>query len=92
KGGWTALLLRVLGARVTGFALPPEGEPNLFSGAVVARDLDHRVGDLRDLAAVSSAITEAKPEIVLHMGAQSLVPRSYLDPVSTYATNVMGTV
>ncbi|MDR3467817.1 MAG: CDP-glucose 4,6-dehydratase [Xanthobacteraceae bacterium] len=92
KGGWTALLLHSLGARVFGFALPPEGEPNLFAAAGIERDLHHCIGDLRDFSAVSSAIAEARPDIVIHMGAQSLVRRSYLDPVSTYATNVMGTV
>ena len=34
----------------------------------------------------------AQPEIVIHMAAQPLVRYSYLNPVETYATNVMGTV
>jgi len=92
KGGWTALLLHRLGARVAGFALPPDGEPNLFSLADVAGGLDHRIGDLRDMSAVMAAVNETKPEIILHMAAQPLVRRSYADPVETYATNVMGTV
>jgi CDP-glucose 4,6-dehydratase len=92
KGGWIALLLHSLGARVFGFALAPEGEPNLFIVAGVGQGLHHRVGDLRDLSDVQTAMTEAQPEIVLHMGAQALVRRSYVDPVSTYAANVMGTV
>ncbi len=33
-----------------------------------------------------------RPEIVLHLAAQPLVRLSYAEPVSTYATNVMGTV
>ena len=35
---------------------------------------------------------QAKPEIIIHMAAQSLVRRSYIEPVETYSTNVMGTV
>jgi len=92
KGGWAALLLHSLGARVFGFALAPEGEPNLFTVAGVGQGLHHRVGGLRELSDVHSAMAEAQPEIVLHMGAQALVRRSYVDPVSTYAANVMGTV
>lgn len=92
KGGWTALLLHSLGAKVIGFALPPEDEPNLFAVAGIGRTLDHHIGDLNDVAAVRSAIADAQPEVVIHMGAQALVRRSYADPVSTYATNVMGTV
>lgn len=37
-------------------------------------------------------MADARPEIVIHLAAQSLVRRSYLNPVETYATNVMGTV
>jgi CDP-glucose 4,6-dehydratase len=91
KGSWTALLLGELGAQVTGFALPPDDGSSLFEVASVADGLSHGVGDLRDAAAVSSALAGAEPEIVIHMGAQSLVRRSYAEPVLTFATNVMGT-
>lgn len=92
KGSWTALLLNRLGASVTGFALPPEGEPNLFSVADISDCVDHRIGDVRGMGAVTHALAEAKPEVILHMAAQPLVRRSYVDPVETYATNVLGTV
>ncbi|MGH7633064.1 MAG: CDP-glucose 4,6-dehydratase, partial [Gemmatimonadaceae bacterium] len=48
--------------------------------------------DVRDLAALQDTIASFAPEIVFHLAAQSLVRRSYVDPVGTYATNVMGTV
>lgn len=92
KGGWTALLLRFLGANVFGFALPPSREPSLFAIAGIEHDLEHRIGDLREFSSVHSAIEDAKPEIIIHLGAQALVQHSYSDPVSTYATNVLGTV
>jgi CDP-glucose 4,6-dehydratase len=40
---------------------------------------------------VRAAVHAADPEIVLHLAAQSLVRRSYADPLGTFATNVMGT-
>ena len=40
----------------------------------------------------SAPFAESRPEIVIHMAAQSLVRRSYRDPVETYETNVLGTV
>lgn len=49
-------------------------------------------GDIRDLSFFSEAMKEAEPEIVIHMAAQPLVRDSYMDPVRTYSTNVMGTV
>ena len=49
-------------------------------------------GDVRDLEHLGSVLAKHKPEIVIHMAAQSLVRYSYDFPVETYATNVMGTV
>jgi CDP-glucose 4,6-dehydratase len=92
KGGWTALLLGGVGAKVTGFSLAPEHQAGIFSAAEVARDLKHLVGDIRDLPALRTALTETNPEMVIHMAAQSLVRRSYANPVDTFAANVMGTV
>ncbi|MDP4025856.1 CDP-glucose 4,6-dehydratase [Methylobacterium sp. NEAU 140] len=92
KGAWLCLWLARLGARVTGFALPPETLPSLFTLAGVADRIDHRTGDVRDLDALRACAREAEPEVVLHLAAQALVRPSYEDPVGTYASNVMGTV
>ena len=92
KGAWSALVLRSLGAEVTGFALPTESEKNIFSVAQVGQHVQHIIGDIRDPGALHLVVQEAQPEIVIHMAAQSLVRRSYAAPVETYATNVMGTV
>ena len=35
---------------------------------------------------------ETKPQVVFHLAAQPIVRESYRDPVTTYETNVMGTV
>jgi CDP-glucose 4,6-dehydratase len=92
KGAWTTLLLHSLGAEVCGFALLPEHEDGLFSVAGVADDLRHTIGDINHPGALKTLLVQFRPEIVLHMAAQSLVRRSYLQPVETYMTNVMGTV
>ncbi len=92
KGAWTSLWLASMGARVTGFALPPDTSPNLFDVACASDGIRSILGDVRDLAAVEAAVDAAEPDIVLHMAAQALVRRGYRDPVGTYATNVQGTV
>lgn len=92
KGAWLTLWLAHLGAEVTGFALAPESSSSLFSMAGAAARCRSIVGDVRDLAMLQAAVTEAGPDTVFHLAAQSLVRRSYRDPVGTYATNVMGTV
>jgi len=90
KGSWLSLWLSELGANVTGFALDPDGERSLFDELGLADRIDHRIGDIRDLEKLSSAMREAQPEIVFHLAAQSLVRRSYADPLATITTNVTG--
>jgi len=93
KGSWLALWLHRMGAEVSGFALAQApSSPSLFEMAQVARGVRDTRGDVRDLDALSRALRAARPEIVIHMAAQSLVRASYDDPVGTYGTNVMGTV
>lgn len=91
KGAWCALMLEQLGAEVYGFALAPEGEENLFDLARIDQRIDHAVGDIRDRTAICERIEAVQPDIILHMAAQALVRRSYVDPIETFETNVTGT-
>lgn len=93
KGAWLCLLLARLGARVSGYALAPSGSPTMFELARVGDTLEqHTINDIRDPAALTAAMQAAAPELVLHLAAQALVRQSYADPVTTWSTNVMGTV
>lgn len=92
KGSWLSLWLQSMGAQVTGFALAPPTRPSLFEVADVGSGMISVVGDIRDLAHLRAVFAEYKPEIVIHMAAQALVRYSYVEPVETYSTNVMGTV
>ncbi|HVX77200.1 MAG TPA: CDP-glucose 4,6-dehydratase [Bradyrhizobium sp.] len=90
KGSWMGAWLTRLGAQVTGFSLAPETTPSHF--ALLPKEYESIEGDIRDLGTLSTALRRAKPDIVLHLAAQSLVRASYADPVGTYSTNVMGTL
>ncbi|OAM89590.1 CDP-glucose 4,6-dehydratase [Termitidicoccus mucosus] len=92
KGSWLAEWLVLLGAEVTGFALPPPTTPSLFDQLGLSKRLRHIEGDVRDLAAVRATVEIVMPDFVFHLAAQPLVRQSYKQPVETYATNVMGTV
>jgi CDP-glucose 4,6-dehydratase len=92
KGSWLSLWLQQLGAEVTGYALQPPTNPSLFEVAQVAQGMTSVIGDIRDCVLLASTLRQASPDIVIHMAAQPLVRRSYVDPVETYSTNVMGTV
>ncbi|QBC44998.1 CDP-glucose 4,6-dehydratase [Iodobacter fluviatilis] len=91
KGSWLSLWLSQLSAKVYGYALAPlEGERSHY--AKLALPLESNVADICDFARLSAALQDASPEIVFHLAAQPLVLESYRDPVTTWNTNVMGTV
>lgn len=92
KGSWLAYWLTQMGAEVTGIALPPEYQDSLFDKLELGKDIDHNIHDVRDLEGLSKLIQEKKPDIVFHLAAQALVRRSYKDPLTTFQTNVMGSL
>ena len=92
KGSWLSRWLLDLGAEVWGLALEPDTSPALFSDLDLSRHMRHRIGDVRDVAAVHRCFSECKPQVVVHLAAQPLVRRSYQEPRYTFETNVLGTV
>jgi CDP-glucose 4,6-dehydratase len=92
KGSWLSLWLQDMGAIVKGYALDPNTNPNLFTQAKVAQNMDSEIGDITDLNHISDSMKIFNPDVLIHMAAQPLVRLSYQEPVLTYTTNVMGTV
>lgn len=92
KGSWLCLWLARWGARVTGYALAPPTEPSHFDAAGVSDVLDaHHVADIRDAAALETAMHQADPDLVLHLAAQSIVRESFRIPRETFEVNAIGT-
>lgn len=92
KGAWLSAWLSELGAEATGYALDLPTIPNLFEVAGLSGKMTSIRGDVRDAAGLKTTFRECRPDIVIHMAAQSLVRRSYEEPLLTYETNVMGTI
>jgi CDP-glucose 4,6-dehydratase len=92
KGSWLSLILADAGAIVTGYALKPPTEPNLFTICGIERMLKSVIADIRDKETLLKKFKEFRPEIVIHMAAQPIVLDGYENPAYTYETNVMGTV
>jgi CDP-glucose 4,6-dehydratase len=92
KGSWLCLLLHRLGSDISGYALNPPTNPSLFEEAKINEIVHSYTNDIRDYSSLLKAIQLEKPEIVIHMAAQSLVLESFNDPMETYDINVMGTV
>ncbi|WP_114993563.1 CDP-glucose 4,6-dehydratase [Synechococcus sp. UW179A] len=91
KGAWLASWLLRLGANVDGYALPPCYENSLFETLDLEKKLHHTEGDIRDYECLSQAITKSQPDVIFHLAAQAIVSTSYLKPIETISTNVIGT-
>ena len=92
KGSWLSLWLQKMEVDIKGFALAPSAKPSLFEEGDVGRGMNSEIGNICDRHAILASIIDFNPDILIHMAAQSLVQSSFRDPVTTYATNVMGTV
>jgi CDP-glucose 4,6-dehydratase len=90
-GSWLCYWLSKIGCAVTGVALMPHTNPSLFNDAAIANMLDSRIGDVRDLEFIKRVISESQPSLVIHLAAQTIVHRSYKDPIETFQTNIIGT-
>lgn len=91
KGSWLALLLDALGAKVQGYALPPDSADSLFTTADVNSLCPTTFGDIRDAEPLGAALRAFAPQAIFHLAAQPLVRRSYAQPLETFSTNVQGT-
>lgn len=92
KGAWLSIWLAQMGAKVTGYSLDPPTEPNLFTLANIANDVESIHADVRNLDALARVVAGGEFDIIFHLAAQALVRESYEQPVETYSTNIMGTV
>lgn len=92
KGAWLCKMLAKAGAEVSGYSRGTKKEYSLFNIACIEKDVSTYSGDVADYTALKAAFDEVRPEVVFHLAAQPIVRESYIDPVHTYETNVMGTV
>lgn len=91
KGTWLCRILTLAGAEVTGYALPAD-ECSMYNLIGMDKLINSVIGDIRDLKNITELVKKIRPEIVFHLAAQPIVRESYINPVDTYTTNVIGTV
>ena len=92
KGSWLCKILINNGAKVIGYSLKPNTDPNLFELSHIEDKMISILGDIRDFNHLLEVFQRYKPQIVMHLAAQPIVRESYDNPKYTYETNVMGTV
>ena len=92
KGPWLLAMLESLGAKTMGYGLAPETSPSMYT--LIGGDslCESVIADLRNREMLSASLAGFAPEFIIHMAAQSLVRRSYRDPIDTFESNVTGTM
>jgi CDP-glucose 4,6-dehydratase len=91
KGTWLTTWFLKLGAEVIGISKDIPTHPSMFEELVLEGKIKHYQEDIRDLEKMTQIICEEKPEFLFHLAAQSIVSVSYLDPIETISSNVVGT-
>lgn len=92
KGSWLAAWLLSLGAKVVGFADCIPTQPSHFSLLGMESRVCQIWGDICHYSDIFKAVELCKPDYIFHLAAQSLVRKSYSDPLKTFLTNTIGTL
>lgn len=92
KGSWLSLWLNTLGAKITGYSLEPSSE-SIFNCINLSKLMQNNyIDNILHVNSISNALNNSQAEIIIHLAAQPLVKESYLNPINTYETNVMGLI
>jgi|WetSurMetagenome_2_1015567.scaffolds.fasta_scaffold04769_8 CDP-glucose 4,6-dehydratase len=92
KGSWLVIWLIELGAKVSGYSLKPNTNPNNFDLCLLKDKINNNFEDIRNKEKLKKVIINFKPEIIFHLAAQPLVIPSYKNPYYNYDVNIMGLV
>ena len=94
KGAWLTLWMINLGAEVYGYSLEPENSKDLFNSLNqnLKNKFISKIGNILNKEYFFEYIQEIKPDIIFHLAAQPLVIESYMEPLITWETNVIGTL
>ena len=91
-GSWLSLWLKILGAKVVGISLPPNGKKNLYTISSLKNKLVKSIYlNIKNKKKLEKEIIKIKPNIIFHLAAQPLVIESYKKPLNTIETNILGT-
>lgn len=91
KGSWLTTWLLKLGSSVVGVSKDIPTTPSMFEELELESKIKHYQEDIRDLQMMIKIISDEKPEFLFHLAAQPIVSTSYVDPIETISSNVMGT-
>ena len=90
KGSWLVIWLTLLGAKVVGVSKSNITNPSHFALTGIKSKIKNYYLDINNFKKISEVFKKEKPEFLFHLAAQSLVIRSYENPLDTFKTNSMG--
>ena len=92
KGAWLCIILKYLNAKIYGISLKAEKD-SLFEKAKLSKIInEHNIIDIRNKRKLKKKILQIKPDIIIHLAAQSLVLKGYENPEETFEVNFNGTL
>ena len=91
KGSWLAALLHLLGSKIYGVSLGVKKNSH-YKHLGINKKIKNKNLDIRNFNKLNHHIQLVKPDIIFHLAAQALVKTSYENPISTWTTNVIGTL
>ncbi len=90
-GSWVCSWLNMIGVDICGYSLQPETNPSLFLDLKLEQEMQSNISDICNYENLYKSIKTFQPDLILHLAAQPLVRKSYLEPIKTFHTNIIGT-
>jgi len=91
KGSWLTVWLNKIGARVFGYSNNLITYPSMYEDLNISRLVSQTYGDITDFDLLFNTIKTIKPDYIFHLAAQSIVSKSFTNPLETIQTNSHGT-
>jgi CDP-glucose 4,6-dehydratase len=92
KGSWLTQWLLLLGAKVIGISNNVPSKPSHFESLNLKNKIINKNIDIRNLELLEKVFKRYKPDYVFHLAGQSIVKKSFTDPIYTWQTNTIGTL
>jgi len=92
KGSWLTQWLLLLGAKVIGISNNVPSKPSHFESLNLKNEIIDKNIDIRNLGLLEKVFKKYKPDYVFHLAGQSIVKKSFTDPIYTWQTNTIGTL
>ena len=91
KGSWLTFWLHQYGTRILGISQNIHGKPNHFKELNLKKKIKSVYIDIANQRELKKVL-KFKPDYIFHLAGQSMVKKSYDDPILTFLTNSFGTL